>query len=141
MLWLPGMRPERRPGHGSLTLPSKRSRVRASTTCSSLLLRLASSCCLLRTRLPSKVATYVALDDVTAPLSIGRPSATHFFRPPSSTRTSAWPNDRNIHHARGAATHDPESYSTTVSPLLTPSAPTSRPNCSAVGNMCGNELA
>ena len=32
----------------------------------------------------------------------GRPSASHFGSPPSSTATSLWPKTRNIHHTRAA---------------------------------------
>ena len=39
----------------------------------------------------------------TSPLSIGRPSAFHFGKPPSRMKTSRTPNTRNVHHTRGAA--------------------------------------
>ena len=57
---LPGMWPERMPGRGSAARPSKRSAARASITCSAWLATLATICCMLRTRLASKLALKVA---------------------------------------------------------------------------------
>src|SRR5207249_8935236 len=72
------------------------------------------------------------------PASVGRPSARHRAKPPSTTATASWPKARKVHHTRAALTTPRESYTITRSRSPMPSPLMCRANAAAPGSMCGS---
>ncbi len=98
----PGMWPPLRPGRGSGASPRKRSAGRASTTCADP----SASTVLIMSTFATMAAFILDVKAfaacVTGPDSVGRPSAFHLGKPPSSTKTLSAPNTRKVHHTRAA---------------------------------------
>jgi hypothetical protein len=55
-----------------------------------------------RSRLGDRVVKVPGACGLTLPVSSGRPSFCHFWKPPFSTAALSWPNTRSIHHRRVA---------------------------------------